>query len=64
MVTQLTAVSALMAARHELAVHHGLVATDRPEVWDRALAWSLDFAPTLALLDEAIRLLSDSDSDL
>ena len=63
MKTANTVRQALAAARHELSAHHGLVATDRPDEWDRALAWPLDCAPTLALLDEAIRLLSDSDSD-
>lgn len=54
---------ALRAARHELTCVHGLVATDRPDLWDRGLAWEIDVKPVLGLLDAALIGFADSDSE-
>lgn len=53
---------ALEAARHELTTLHGLMATDRPDLWDQDLAWDIDTRKTLALLNAALNALAGSDS--
>lgn len=54
--------AALEAARHELTTVHGLFATDRPDLWDRSLAFELDVRKTLSLIDAALLRLSGNDS--
>lgn len=53
---------ALEAARHELTTVHGLIATDRPDLWDRQLAFEINVQPTLGLIDAALIGLCDNDS--
>ena len=59
-----TARAALEAARHELTTLHGLIATDRPDLWDRALAFEIDVQSTLGVIDAALIDLSSHDEGL
>lgn len=55
---------ALEAARHELTTVHGLIATDRPDLWDRQLAWEINVKNTLGLIDAALIVVDDTDTGL
>lgn len=55
---------ALEAARHDLTTVHGLIATDRPDLWDRQLAWEIDVKQTLGLIDAALLMVPEPDTRL
>jgi len=59
----MVAIDAIRTARHDLATLNGLVATDRPDLWSRELAWVIDTREALAQLDAVLSLLCESDNE-
>ncbi len=55
------AVHALEGALEALIRHQGLLATDRPELWDKSLAWTIDEADRIAAAQHALSAPPDQE---